>query len=165
LKSKSNITSRAPAPKSLSSKSAHTSRDHGNGRSVISCNTRLPWSSSALNGGNCNVLWSIPRKTKSRGGVVLRPSRRSKSSKLCSPRHGTEINGTLGKKCPTKISPVQKRQISVSTNNRARPDQCMRDYTRTTENSRRLVDLAPPPSWAEQSGTRRSFVIQNAFVI
>src|SRR4030095_15662616 len=67
----------------------------------------------------------MPRKTKSRGGVVFRPSRRSKSSKLCSPRHGTDTNGAVGKKCPTKIRPVQKRQISVSTNNRARLNHCM----------------------------------------
>ena len=45
------MTNRAPAPKSRSSKSAQTSRDHGNGRSVINCKARLFASSSGSRGG------------------------------------------------------------------------------------------------------------------
>ena len=38
----------------------------------------------------------------------------------------------IEKKWPRKIRPVQKRQISVSTNNRARENQGTRDYTCNT---------------------------------
>ena len=130
------ISLTCPAANSRSSKSAQTSRDQGYGRSLSNCSPRLLVSSSGVNGGICNVLWSIPRKTKSLGAGVFRPSRRSKSSKLCSPRHGTDTNGAVGKKWPTRIRPVQKRQISVSTNNRARLNHCMRDYSKTMPNGR-----------------------------
>jgi len=43
---------------------------------------------------------------------------RSKSSKLCSPRHGTETNGVLEKKWPSKIRPVHEAQINARINNR-----------------------------------------------
>jgi hypothetical protein len=61
----SKITSRAPAANNWSSMIAHTSRDHGNGRSFINCRARFPSSSSGRNGGRSSVFWSIPRKTKS----------------------------------------------------------------------------------------------------
>ncbi len=52
LKTISKITTRAPAAKSRSSMIAQTSRDHGNGRSVINSNARFPGISSGPTGSH-----------------------------------------------------------------------------------------------------------------
>src|SRR5439155_13735449 len=51
--------------------------------------------------------------------------RRSKSSKDRSPRHGAEINGETGKKWPSTITAVQKKQMKPRTRKRLRPSQCI----------------------------------------
>src|SRR5947207_1896282 len=54
LNIRSNMTRRAPAPNKRSSKRTQSSRDHGNGRSVINSKARLPAISSGPTAFNCN---------------------------------------------------------------------------------------------------------------